>query len=332
MIVDIDLSRINVLIVDTSRYSRSFIRSALQSFGVGQVMESADANEAMPILARHRIDLILADHGVTPDGGVEFVRGLRSQDGSVWQDIPVIMVSSLADMEKVLEARNVGTNEFLVKPVSPESLYRRVRTVLVNPRPFVRSPDYVGPCRRLVDRPAATGIDRRVAPPLSRPRPLIDLPPGITRPRAAETQSRAENTPAPTDDRTVRKRFRAGTAIFREGDAGDAAYVVETGRVSIVKSVDDTDTFLGEILPHGIFGEMALIDDHPRMASAIAAEDTVCMVIPKAAMKAQINRTPDLVILVVETLLHDIRKMGRELVEARARVSIRRDGPVATVT
>ncbi|MCA1907291.1 MAG: cyclic nucleotide-binding domain-containing protein, partial [Magnetospirillum sp.] len=75
----------------------------------------------------------------------------------------------------------------------------------------------------------------------------------------------------------------------------------------------------------GVFGEMALIDDEPRMASAEASEDTVCLVLPKAALKSQLNRTPDLVILVLETLLHDIRKMGRELAEARSRLKARRN-------
>jgi CRP-like cAMP-binding protein len=176
-----------------------------------------------------------------------------------------------------------------------------------------------------VERKGPDGGDRRTAAPLPRPRPLVDVPPGIAQPtirRAVEQGAQAAKDGA---DKTSRKRFKAGTMIFREGDTGDEAYVVETGRVLILKEVNGKPMVLGEIAQHGIFGEMALIDDHPRMASAQTAEDTVCMVIPKAALKAQINRTPDLVILVVETLLHDIRKMGRELVEARAKVKAKRD-------
>ncbi|HLO76877.1 MAG TPA: cyclic nucleotide-binding domain-containing protein, partial [Magnetospirillum sp.] len=154
----------------------------------------------------------------------------------------------------------------------------------------------------------------------------VDVPPGIAQPlvRRAVAQGH-EAAKTANADKTSRKSFKAGTVIFHEGDPGEEAYVVESGRVLIAKTVDDAPVTLGEIGQNGIFGEMALIDDHPRMASARAAEDTVCMVIPKAALKAQINRTPDLVILVVETLLHNIRKMGRELVEARARVKAKRD-------
>lgn len=122
----------------------------------------------------------------------------------------------------------------------------------------------------------------------------------------------------------VTAALQGGEPIFAEGDVGDEAYVIESGRVSIFKVIGAQKVVLGELIDNGVFGEMALIDDEPRMASAEALTDTVCLVLPKAALKSQLNRTPDLVILVLETLLHDIRKMGRELAEARARVRARR--------
>ncbi|MCR6629282.1 MAG: response regulator [Magnetospirillum sp.] len=327
MIVDIDLKPVNVLIIDDSRYARSFIKSALYSFGVRNVVEAGDGPAGIEMLREQKIDLVLVDYDMDPMDGVDFTRLVRSGAEVAVRDVPIIMVSGMAEMEKVVEARNAGVNEFLVKPVSADSLFRRVRNALVNPRPFVDSATYVGPCRRSVQRTLPEGQERRTAPPLPKPRPIIDVPPGIAQPtvrRAVEQGQQAAKGGG--SEKTSRKRFKAGTVIFREGEAGHEAYVVETGRVLIVKEVAGKPVPLGEIGQHGIFGEMALIDDHPRMASAEAAEDTVCMVIPKAALKAQINRTPDLVILVVETLLHDIRKMGRELVEARSRVKAKRDG------
>jgi CheY-like chemotaxis protein len=326
MIVDIDLSPIRVLIIDDSRYARSFIKSALYSFGVRNVVEAGDGPAGVVILREQKIDLVLVDHDMEPMDGIAFTRVVR--DGEVeCHDVPVIMISGMAEMDKVIEARNAGVNEFLVKPVSADSLFRRVRNALVNPRPFVRAPGYVGPCRRTVDRPPPEGGERRVNPPLPKPAPLVSVPPGVAQPtiRRAVQQGQQAAKSNGGSDKTSRKRFKAGTPIFTEGDTGDEAYVVETGRILIHKDVNGAKVALGEIGPNGIFGEMALMDDHPRMASAEAAEDSVCLVIPKAALKAQINRTPDLVILVVETLLHDIRKMGRELVEARARVRAKRD-------
>lgn len=327
MIVDIDLSPVNVLIIDDSRYARSFIKSALHSFGVRNIAEAGDGPAGIEILLAQKIDLVLVDYDMEPMDGVGFTRLVRGGSEAPFRDVPIVMISGMAEMEKVVEARNAGVNEFLVKPVSTDSLFRRVRNCLVNPRPFVVSEDYTGPCRRTVLRTLPDTQDRRVAQPLPKPRPLVEVPPGVAQPTVRRAvQQGQQAAKAGGSDKTSRKRFKAGTVIFREGDTGEEAYVVESGRVLIVKEVDDRTVALGEIGQSGVFGEMALIDDHPRMASARAAEDTVCMVIPKPALKAQINRTPDLVILVVETLLHDIRKMGRELVEARSRVRAKRAG------
>ena len=61
----------------------------------------------------------------------------------------------------------------------------------------------------------------------------------------------------------------AGQTIFQEGEVGDAMYVVLDGTVDIVhkgKVIDQVET-------GSIFGEMALVDDEPRSASAIAKTD-----------------------------------------------------------
>jgi CheY-like chemotaxis protein len=325
MIVDIDLSALTILVIDDSRYARSFMKSALQSFGVRNVLEAADGPSALQVLADNKVDLMMVDHDMEPMDGVMLTRFIRDGHVPSCRTVPVIMVSGIAEMEKVVDARNAGVNEFLVKPVSAESMFRRIRNVLVNPRPFVDVDSYAGPCRRVVGREIPGGQERRLNPPLPKPPPLIDLPPGVAqqtvRKAVAQGQQAAAN---PSSEKTSRRRFKAGEQIFSEGDAGAEAYVIESGRVLIFKHVDGQKVPLGELGASGVFGEMALIDDEPRMASAEAASDTVCLVLPKSTLKAQLNRTPDLVILVVETLLHDIRKMGRELVEARARLKVRR--------
>ena len=84
-----------------------------------------------------------------------------------------------------------------------------------------------------------------------------------------------------------RRVFAAGTLLFAEGDAGDAAYIVESGRVSVFKTVKGRRVTLGEIGPGGIFGEMALIDDQPRMASALVTPAITKQPIAKAAVSLE---------------------------------------------
>lgn len=324
MNIDVDLSPITALIIDDSRYARSFIKTALQSFGVKTILEAGDGPSGLEILGKQPVHLVIVDHDMAPMDGIDFTRFLRSGDMVGCNDVAVIMMSAESASEVVMQARGAGVTEFLVKPMSTDSLFRRIRNALVNPKAFVRSPTFTGPDRRLLSRPPPGVKERRVAPPLARPLPLV-MPKGqvVAKPAAAP-HAPVTQAPKPAPERTGRKKFHAGQIVFSEGDAGDMAYVVESGKVSIFKTINGQKVVLGQIGANGVFGEMALIDNEPRMASAMAAEDTLCLVIPMSALKAQIGKTPDLVILVLETLLHDIRKMGRELGQVRATLEKKR--------
>src|SRR5271169_6754587 len=69
------------------------------------------------------------------------------------------------------------------------------------------------------------------------------------------------------------RTFRAGQEIFKEGDAGDGVYVVKDGAVEISVAVGQSGRqVFSKVEPGDIFGEMAVIEDKPRSASAVARE------------------------------------------------------------
>lgn len=74
-----------------------------------------------------------------------------------------------------------------------------------------------------------------------------------------------------------RRYYRKGEVIFRQDEPGDRAFLVQEGSVEILRD----DKLLGVVTAGGMFGEMALIDREPRMASAHAAEDTAVSSFPK---------------------------------------------------
>ncbi|MGH8517802.1 MAG: cyclic nucleotide-binding domain-containing protein, partial [Panacagrimonas sp.] len=75
-----------------------------------------------------------------------------------------------------------------------------------------------------------------------------------------------------TDNRFLR-RVEAGEWIFREGDPGDCAFVIESGTVAITYEHDGVAETIAHLGPGELFGEMALIDGRARSASARAASD-----------------------------------------------------------
>ena len=108
------------------------------------------------------------------------------------------------------------------------------------------------------------------------------------------------------------RAFRQGEIIFREGDPATELYVIKSGRVDISTG----NRLLATLEENGIFGEMALIDDHPRMASAVAEEETACVIIGKERLSEQLDKAPRGVRVIVNALLGNIRAMGAELAEA----------------
>ena len=69
-----------------------------------------------------------------------------------------------------------------------------------------------------------------------------------------------------------RQTLQVGDRIFKEGEKGHLAYIVQSGEVEIFKVIDGVETVPGRIGQGGIFGEIALIDSQPRMADARASK------------------------------------------------------------
>ena len=114
------------------------------------------------------------------------------------------------------------------------------------------------------------------------------------------------------------KRFSAGTPLFKEGDAGDTAFLVMSGVVEIWREVNGENMILGEIKAGELFGEMALISNKPRMATAIAKEDTDCAVIPVAVFNSELGQTNAFLKALVLNLIGHIRSLT-DLLESSPR-------------
>lgn len=105
------------------------------------------------------------------------------------------------------------------------------------------------------------------------------------------------------------KRFGAGEKIFLEEDPGDYMYLVIEGKVSIVTY----GTVLENVGLHGIFGELALIDNSPRSAAAIAAEPSEVALINRDTFLELVRHNPAFSLYVMRQLAARIRRMNKNL-------------------
>lgn len=81
-----------------------------------------------------------------------------------------------------------------------------------------------------------------------------------------------------------RKLFEPGTVIMREGDPGDAAYMIVSGKCRAYRNVDNQEETLAIMEPGEVFGEMALLLEEPRAASVVAVDRVVVLVLDKNTM------------------------------------------------
>ena len=110
-----------------------------------------------------------------------------------------------------------------------------------------------------------------------------------------------------------RRIFYPGDIIFNEGDLGSQAFVLQAGRVRIVRNVEGGGSgTLGFVEPGGIFGEMALIDKAPRMASAVADAQCTCIVITEETVRTKLEATDPVLKLLMLMVLRLLRKIASD--------------------
>ena len=100
------------------------------------------------------------------------------------------------------------------------------------------------------------------------------------------------------------KEYPLGETIFMQEEPGKALFIVLSGRISIVRSVHGSQELLATLTPGGYFGELALIDDHPRSASARADEPSVLLILYKSDFDDLIEGHRTIAIKVMANLLN----------------------------
>ncbi len=106
-----------------------------------------------------------------------------------------------------------------------------------------------------------------------------------------------------------RRVVHTGGFVFKEGDTGDQAFIIQAGTVELLKG----EMVFAELSANTIFGEMALIDGAPRMASARAKTETTLIVIPRSVVDAKLKGVDPFVTKLLGILVQNVRSMAAKL-------------------
>ncbi|MGE5234533.1 MAG: cyclic nucleotide-binding domain-containing protein [Acidobacteriota bacterium] len=111
--------------------------------------------------------------------------------------------------------------------------------------------------------------------------------------------------------------FKGGEFVFREGDLGTDMYIVQEGRVEILqKARDGSEKVLATLEKGDFFGEMSVLEDLPRTASARAAGDAKLLQINGATFDQMLRGNPEIAVRMMRKLSRRLRETDRVLREA----------------
>ncbi len=115
---------IHLLIVDDDRRIRDLLSRYLGENGF-RVTVAADAAEARGKITGLEFDLAIVDVMMPGESGIELTRSLREE-----KDVPILMLTALADLDNRLEGLEAGADDYLAKPFEPRELLLRINNIV----------------------------------------------------------------------------------------------------------------------------------------------------------------------------------------------------------
>jgi two-component system chemotaxis response regulator CheY len=117
-----------ILLVDDSRTMRNIQKKILETLGGVEFAEAGDGLEALTCVAAAggTFDLALVDWNMPNMDGLTFVRKVRETN----KTMPMVMVTTEAEKQRVIDAIKAGVNNYVIKPFTPEGLMEKVQQTL----------------------------------------------------------------------------------------------------------------------------------------------------------------------------------------------------------
>ncbi|MFN7134773.1 MAG: Crp/Fnr family transcriptional regulator [Myxococcales bacterium] len=104
-----------------------------------------------------------------------------------------------------------------------------------------------------------------------------------------------------------------GTVLFEEGQPGDRMYVIQSGRVQVIKKVGETRVTIAQLGPGDCVGEMAILDGQPRSADAVVIEDAVLVVLDRGTFEQMVREHGEIAVRIMRKLSQRLREANRTI-------------------
>lgn len=125
----VDVSQLQVLIVDDYRTMLRIVRNLLEQIGFKHIDEAIDGQSALERLAEKQYNLIISDWNMQPMSGFELLQKCRAS-GDYKKTVPFVMITAESKPENVIKAKQAGVNNYIVKPFNADTLKKKLTSVI----------------------------------------------------------------------------------------------------------------------------------------------------------------------------------------------------------
>jgi len=120
----------NVLIVDDSTPMRAVIKKVVKAsgFNLGDIFEASNGREALDLLEREWLDLVLTDYNMPEMNGLELLGEMKKNES--FMSIPVVVITTEGSKKRVKEFLDKGAMAYIKKPFSPEEIKQKLNRIM----------------------------------------------------------------------------------------------------------------------------------------------------------------------------------------------------------
>ncbi len=107
--------------------------------------------------------------------------------------------------------------------------------------------------------------------------------------------------------------FEVGTVLFEEGDEGKTMYVIQVGEIEISRMISGEHNVLAKIPAGEFFGEMAILNDRPRSATATVVAPARLLVIDGSTFEAMLRGRTEIAVRLIQTMARRLEQANRQI-------------------
>ena len=124
------LHKISILVVEDNQPMLDITKSLLITFGVGHVIGAPNGEQGFKRVLEYNPDIVISDWMMKPMDGISLTRQIRNDPRCPNPYVPIILMTGFSEKRRVLQARDAGVTEFLVKPFNARDLYKRIAQII----------------------------------------------------------------------------------------------------------------------------------------------------------------------------------------------------------